>query len=847
MQLPKAKTTVPPSGSVLSKCVLVLSAPDRVDITRRAYLSSKEGYDFLQMLAQQGIFRNDIYVTAAIKDYDDPINTHISHSPRAGVSTSHRFSEYRAFLIEELQQFAPRVIIAAGNAALYALTGLYGIHKWRGSILKNERGQYIVPVIEPWNLRTDNKAQFLIEQDLRKATDIYNKIYTPTVRNVKIYPTFKEVIDFANHCYHEGRKGSRISFDIEVNNYNEQAQAQGLVPQVTHISLAIGLDSICIPFVEMLGDYFPAEQELDIWKMLALILEDASIEKIGQNLIFDSQFLYRTYGIRSNNLHDTMIAQQTLLHEYPKGLDMITSLWTDQQYYKDDGKEFLTGGSDYEKFCRYNAIDSLMCSEAFPKMEVQLRATGNWETYERQRKLIPVLTCMMERGVKVDVAGMHNEFLEVGRKIEELEAELEDMCGKGFNPRSTKDVHHYFYEIKHQKPYKKRNTAGIMAPCYDETAMKRLIRKGFKEAKLIQEVKRLGKMRAMYLDITKVDKDGRYRCAYNPSGTSFSRLSSSENIFGTGGNLQNWVKDLRRYLLIDEGYVGYSIDLSQAENRIVAYQGRVLPMIRAFENGDDVHSLTARLIMNVILGEQKAAEMDVRSKSFLGDQTHTWRDWGKKANHGFNYDWGYKAFALKNEMSEKDGKLVYDSYHTIYPEIQGRFHRDIRDALKSTRTITNLMGRKTLFMSVLDDNVYRAAYSCIPQGTVGDIINEYGLEYIYYDQHNFGKVELLTQTHDEIIFQIPLNEECTFEDHAIILEKIISSLEPELTTSHGMKFVIPADLTMIYSLNTKDAIKEGGCGLSVDHRSCYDTKQFALKLEETWRTLDECRKAKAEN
>lgn len=841
MHPPKSRTFVPPHGAPDSPCVIVLSAPDRVDLGQRSYLSGKDGRDYIDVIQNIGIYGSDCYITAVIKDGDENPNTHVYNTKKAGVVTSVRYKEYLAFLQYELSRSRPKVILAVGNIALYALTGKYGIHKWRGSILTCEfmPGVYVIPTFEPWNIRISHTNAFLIEQDAKKARDILRGIYTPTVRNYKIYPTFNEIVDFLTQCYVSGMKGTRISFDIEVNNYNDAAKEQGLTPQVTHISFAMGLDGVCIPFVVPAGDYFPADQELDIWKLIAKILEETNIEKVGQNLIFDSQFLFRTYGIRCNNMHDTMIAQQTLLPEFHKGLDMITSLWTDQPYYKDDGKEFLAGGSSHDNFNIYNALDSLICSEVIEKQVEQLKALNNYEAYDRQRKLIPVLTYMMERGVKVDVGGMHKEYVELGRRLEDMEAELESITWKGFNPRSTKDLHEYFYGKKHLKPYKKRNTKGEMAPCYDEIAMKRIIRKGFPEAKMIQEIKRLGKMRSVYLDIKKVDKDGRYRCAYSPSGTMFSRLSSRENIFGTGGNLQNWPKFLRKYLLIDKDYVGYSIDLSQAENRIVAYQGRIIPMIRAFENGDDVHALTARLIMDIILGKDIAEETEVRAPSFLGDGSHTWRDWGKKANHGFNYDWGYKAFAIKNEMPENDGKLVYESYHSIYPEVQGRFHRDVKDALRSTRTITNLLGRKTLFLGTLDDQLYREAYSCIPQGSVGDIINEYGLEYIYDNKIRLGKVELLTQTHDEIIFQIPLNDECTFLNHAHILRDILNNLEPELCTSHGIEFKIPTDLTMLTSLNSISHEK-GGDGIEVPHYDYTDSiYDFANKLEESWRILND--------
>lgn len=839
-QLPKARTLVPPSGMRDARSIFVLDQPDRTEIAARRLFVGQDAQRFVSCMDSAGLQKSLSYVTCAIKDQDFNAREMVYHSKKNGVTMNARAKQYMEVLKEELTSMDAEFICACGNVSFYMLTGKWGVHNWRGSFVESTLipGKKVMGCLMPWTIRNDYKNKFLISADLKKYRDRVNGLYTETYRDIMINPTFNQAMDFLRYCRDEGLSGKEISYDIEVNNYDEKCQKFGLIPQVSCISFGVNMRSMCIPFINADGDYFPAVQELDIWTAIAIILEEPRIEKIGQNVIFDSHFLLRTYGMHVVNLQDTMIAQQTLVCDLPKGLDMITSLWTDHPYYKADGKEFFATGSNWDNFYVYNATDSAMCDEAYPKQLSQLAMTGNSETYERQRRLIEPLTFMMERGLKVDVTGMQLEYNKLGEELRVLEGRLEEICGVGFNPRSTIAVHNWFYGKKHVKPYKKRNTKGVMANCYDDTAMKRLIRRGFKEAKLIQEIKHIGKIRAGYLDVTKVDKDGRYRCAFNPVGTAFSRLASKKNIFGTGSNLQNWPKPLRRFLLIDDGYIGYAIDLSQAENRIVAYQGRVEPMILAFEEDKDVHGLTARLIMNIILGEKVANETDVRAVCHLGDGTHTWRDWGKKANHGFNYDWGYKAFALKNEMPEKDGKAVYDGYHAIYPGIQKRFHSDVKDSLKSTRTIKNLYGRSTYFVGELNDQTFKAAYSCIPQGTVGDVINECGIEEIYYDQENYKDVDMLLQIHDEIIFQIKLDDTCTFEDHARILTRILRKLEPTLTTTHGQDFVIPAELTMMKTLyasgDKKKNIPPGGKDIGRCYSERDDLPKFADLLRNSW-------------
>lgn len=842
-QLPKAKTTVTPAGSPEARYVFVADQPDRVELARRRMNVGQDAERFQRCMEAAGIPRSDMYFTSAIKSQDWNVNSMAWYTKKNGVSLNDKAKEYQEFLKYEISQCDADYVCVLGNISMYMLTGVWGIHNWRGSIVPSTlvEGKTIVATLPPWSIRNKGTNSFLIESDLVKFRNCVVGLYEPTTRDLMINPSFKDAIDFLQYCYERGCNGAMISYDIEVNNYKKKEQEYGLVPQVSCISFAVDGRSMSIPFINRDGDYFPASQEVDIWNSIATILEDNTIAKVGQNVIFDSHFLLRTYGIHVHNLHDTMIAQHTLLPEFPKGLDMLTSLWTDHPYYKEDGKAFFGGGSNWDNFFIYNATDSAICDEVLPKQFEQLEQQGNSATYERQRLLIEPLTFMMEHGIRVDIQGMQSEFLRLGEEQKKLLWEIEKICGVGFNPKSSQACHAWFHGKKLLKPYKKRGAGGKMVNSYDDTAMKRLIRKGHKEAGLIQAYKRLGKQRANYLDITKVDKDGRYRCAFNPVGTAYSRLASKKNIFGTGSNLQNWPKILRRFLLIDEGYVGYAIDLSQAENRIVAYEGRVTPMIRAFEEGKDVHTLTTMLIMQVMLGD--AAEgIDVEDKAPMGDKTQSWRQWGKKANHGFNYDWGYKAFALKNEIVEKEGKKIYDAYHSIYPGIQKRFHQDIKNQLRKTRTITNLLGRRSLFLGDLNDTTFKAAYSCKPQGTVGEIINEYGLEYIYYES-KFEPVELLLQVHDEIIFQIPLNENCTWKDHARMLSDILTNLEPELTTSHGVKFTIPAELTMMRNLfvsgDEKKQILPGGKDVDMTDDDRTNLPKFAKILSDTWSEINE--------
>ncbi len=379
--------------------------------------------------------------------------------------------------------------------------------------------------------------------------------------------------------------------------------------------------------------------------------------------------------------------------------------------------------------------------------------------------------------------------------------------GYELNPMSPDQLVKYFYIDKGLPVYK---TKGKVTT--DEKAMVRINRRGYKEAGLVLQIRRLTKRRSTYLSLDKVDRDGRIRCSYNPVGTRFSRLSSGKSIFGTGTNMQNWPQDLLKYLLSDKGYIFYNLDLSQFENRIVAYVGNIISMIEAFETGKDVHALTGALISGK---DYEQVRFENKENIFcpIGDGKHSWRFWGKKCDHALNYDEGYKRFSLDLEIQEKDGKRLHGSYHTAYPGVRNGYHSGVKSQLAKNRTLTNLMGRNVTFLGQWGDKLFKEAYSCIPQGTCGDVINERGVNYIYYNQDEFRPVELLTQVHDSVGFQIPLI--VPLLEHADMIIKIKKSLETPLKW-RDREFVVPVDLTMGYSLSGEEGEEIKGNDFSTE-------------------------------
>jgi len=274
-----------------------------------------------------GIIRSRCYITNVIKEKPDRnnIKLFIDITKKVPIITE-AYKYYVSLLKEELEDIDMNVIVAVGNIPLYALTGLKMITKRRGSIYESTLlpGKKVIGIIHPSAaLRQYNYRHFILYDlvRIRKESE-FPEVMLPK-RHMITSPSFMESIEFLATC--SGKP--EVAFDIEVLN-----------EEVSCISFAYSeKDVICIPFVGGGRDYFPPDQEVGIWKAIAVILENNNIVKWTQNGVFDVSFLLNRFGIKTVNIQDTMIAQGVTFPEFPKGLDFLTSVFSKEPYYKDIG------------------------------------------------------------------------------------------------------------------------------------------------------------------------------------------------------------------------------------------------------------------------------------------------------------------------------------------------------------------------------------------------------------------------------------------------------------------------------------------------------------------------------
>jgi len=409
--------------------------------------------------------------------------------------------------------------------------------------------------------------------------------------------------------------------------------------------------------------------------------------------------------------------------------------------------------TDWRQFWQYNATDSAVTLEAWQVLEKEMQENGYTRQVAFNVELIDPLAYISLRGFRLAEAGMRKFSQELEAEYRDLQTKLLEITEVNLNPHSPKQLQTYFYVDKREKPYVSRTTGKMTV---DEEALQRLARKGYKEAQLMLRMREIRKLKSSYLDV-QYDEDGRMRCSYNPAGTSTGRLSSSKTIFGKGLNLQTVPKQARVFFVPDPGMMIVEVDLSQAEARVVAYLANDPQMMQVFESGEDIHALTAKLM-------------------------NTDRQTAKAINHASNYAMGANKLSLMLGVTKREAEILSAKYHQVYPGVRSIFHQGVEDQLRKNRVLTNLFGRRRIFLDRWSDDLLRAGYAYIPQSTVAELTNR-GLLRLYESD----RYDLLAQVHDSVVLQMP--KETPIEE----LRRVKSLMEEEIAYK-GRPFVIPAEV-----------------------------------------------------
>lgn len=530
-------------GNPAAPICFIAEAPSGREMAEGRPLVGPAGQVFNECLHQAGLLRSNCSILNVVRTPISSVNEYIT---KKGQLTDLGRQAAKELEIR-LRDYTPNVIVPMGNLALKVVIDKFGIVKHRGSIYPTvvPPGRKAVPTIHPAATlpgRGPYVQRYTIVEDMRKAQreSSYPDIRTMT-RAMIVNPAFHEVMAFINSCM----LSEVLAFDIEIRNF-----------QVSCIGLAPRPDiAMCIPFV---GPAWSETEELAIWMGISDLLSNPDIVKVGQYVMFDVSFLLLRNRIRTvPPIEDIYVMHRVLYPDFPAGLDYIASMYTDIPYYKADRKlwtEFAASKLTAERFYEYNCKDALVTREARDLLVDELREDkGALAAYEDSMANFEPCLFAMSRGLKVNTGNLEKMRREVEEQLKEKEAELAAVSVAPFNPTSPKQCIAYFYGTRGLKPYLNRNTGN---PTCDDTALSRIIRKyNLPEARLVQEIRALKKLRDTYLNL-QFDPDGRLRCFYNVRGTTTGRLSSSKTVFETGLNLQNLAPQFKYFIEADNPQEG---------------------------------------------------------------------------------------------------------------------------------------------------------------------------------------------------------------------------------------------------------------------------------------------------
>ena len=238
-------------------------------------------------------------------------------------------------------------------------------------------------------------------------------------------------------------------------------------------------------------------------------------------------------------------------------------------------------------------------------------------------------------------------------------------------------------------------------------------------------------------------------------------------------------RDIRKAFVADKDNILISADYNQIEMRILADLADVKELKKAFQNNEDIHSLTARQIFNIDINK---VNQDQRRKA-------------KAINFGIIYGISQYGLAKQINVSNFEAEEFLNSYFLKFPEIKVYMDRTIKFCRKSGY-VSNIFGRRSHFININDKNYNvrnfqeRAAINAPIQGSAAEIMR---LAMIRIDkklkEQKFNKTKLLLQIHDELIFESPKNE--VKKISKVIIEEMSSVAESD---QHSFSIPLTVDL-----------------------------------------------------
>lgn len=464
------------------------------------------------------------------------------------------------------------------------------------------------------------------------------------------------------------------------------------------------------------------------------ILEDENTEKYTFNIKPLYAYAF-SHGFEIKNVKMDLMLAAYLLNPSAKDYDIEKLAAEYNVYYEADGGFSALSETVYPLTVKLSALlEERDQTELLSNIELPLAE---------------VLASMEKIGVKVDKSGIEAFGDMLGERIKGLQSRIYELAGEEFNINSPKQLGEILF-VKLAIPTKKKTKSGFST---NAEVLEKLADE-YEIVKFILEYRTYTKLKSTYCDglLKEIAADGRIHSTFNQTETRTGRISSTEP------NLQNIPvrtelgREMRKFFIADDGKVLVDADYSQIELRVLSDIADDKAMIDAFNNGDDIHAITASQVF----------------KMPLQMVTPLMRSRAKAVNFGIVY--GIGAFSLAKDIgvSRAEADRYIKDYLHHYSGVD-RYMNEVVEEAKKNGYVKTLFGRRRYLPELSSSNGMlrafgeRVARNMPIQGTAADIIKIAMIRvYTRLKEENLNS-RLILQIHDELIVEAPENEKTKAE------------------------------------------------------------------------------------
>jgi DNA polymerase-1 len=618
-------------------------------------------------------------------------------------------------------------------------------------------GGKVQPETNP-DLQVDDELWFFTAADTEKAQQQPPQLIQP-----QIIDTSAKLTDLVNKLQTYTNQTNPVAWDTETTDLEPRdAKLVGL-----GCCWGTQADEVAyIPIGHTKGGNLDKEE---VFTALRPILESADYPKALQNAKFD-RLVLRCQGITlAGVVFDTMLASYVLNPEDSHNLSDLSQkyLGIRAKSYQDLGipKGKTIADLDIPTIAEYCGLDAYTTFGIVSKLREELDKVPALHKLllSVEQPLEPVLAQMEYQGIRVDIAYLKELSQQLEQDLERLENDAYAAAGgEKFSLGSPKQLSQLLFEKLGLDTKKSRkNKTGYST---DAATLEKL-QGDHPVVDLILEHRTLSKLKSTYVDalpaLVRSDTQ-RVHTDYNQTGTTTGRLSSSNP------NLQNipirtaFSRQIRKAFLPESGWLLVSADYSQIELRILAHLSKEPVLIETYQNNQDIHTVTARLLF-----EKETVTSDERRL-------------GKTINFGVIYGMGAQRFAREAGVSTAQGKKFIERFNQRYPKVFEYLQQLQREAI-AQGYVETILGRRRYFkfnsnsllkyrgnnpkdiqldklkaLDQIDAGLLRAAANAPIQGSSADII-KIAMVNMHEVLQNY-QAKLLLQVHDELIFEVPQEE-----------------------------------------------------------------------------------------